>query len=425
MKKARRVLALTLCIATMLTGVYALEAVSSKNTSYVMEDGVMVTVDTSDVNLDSDIDAAMTKEDVSSNFVHYASGESRVALPNMVAGSSDETAVSNVVGMVLDLYTKQPIANAKINANGVELVSTDKDGRFQIVNLPDGKYDWEVSADGYKNGTYLNYVVTNAGGTNIFEFKICDDREFFVNRDTLHEYVGECAQEESLDELAASGMRATRKPNNPMSSIPTAYSTVKVYHDGITETVDRQEYVYHTVASEQYSPAYYSGLNMSDTDILQVYAAQALICNTYIEALQKVYIKHSGYDVCAPGCHAYDTTQNYSILPKALSAMFVNANGAPSTVILYYKPSSSTYQYLMTEWFSSCKNKGTIDHPDNWPGVTAKSCSDLFTGAGGHRRGYCQSGAAKKALNGNKAVDIAKYYFTNSGQGFSKLVTRS
>ena len=47
-------------------------------------------------------------------------------------------------------------------------------------------------------------------------------------------------------------------------------------------------------------------------------------------------------------------------------------------------------------YFSSCGGNETITYGSSAPYIRAKSCSDLTSGAGGHRWGMCQMGAAKK-----------------------------
>ena len=40
-------------------------------------------------------------------------------------------------------------------------------------------------------------------------------------------------------------------------------------------------------------------------------------------------------------------------------------------------------------------------------------CTDIATGAGGHRYGLCQMGAALRAKNGDSASNILLYYYTD------------
>lgn len=54
----------------------------------------------------------------------------------------------------------------------------------------------------------------------------------------------------------------------------------------------------------------------------------------------------------------------------------------------------------------------TIDHSTQ-PALKAVSCTDIATGAGGHRYGLCQMGAALRAKNGDSASNILLYYYTD------------
>lgn len=47
------------------------------------------------------------------------------------------------------------------------------------------------------------------------------------------------------------------------------------------------------------------------------------------------------------------------------------------------------------------------------PALKAVSCTDIATGAGGHRYGLCQMGAALRAKNGDSASNILLYYYTD------------
>lgn len=163
-----------------------------------------------------------------------------------------------------------------------------------------------------------------------------------------------------------------------------------------------------------------------NNDLFQIYCAQALVTNTYIEFGQKIYIRYDGeYDIEAGQDHEFNPTVTYETIVKGVSGLFYKINGKPNTVIIYYKPSENTYRYLCAEWFSSCYNKGTVDHFNNWDGVKGISCKDYFLGYGGHQRGYCQSGGTQLiVVEGERAVPAAKHYFTDVDHDFAPLVAR-
>lgn len=75
---------------------------------------------------------------------------------------------------------------------------------------------------------------------------------------------------------------------------------------------------------------------------------------------------------------------------------FYTSGGKSKTDIVMYKPSSTTYDYIWGAFFSSCSGNGTKDHSTQ-PALKAVSCTDIATGAGGHRYGLCQMGAALRA----------------------------
>ena len=127
---------------------------------------------------------AFTQEDLNDNFKNYATGESRISLPKTYLDGAVETA--NVVGIVLDLQEKTPIEGATVAANGDVLVSTDCNGRFQIVNMPDGKYTWTVTASDYFDAQYKNYFVDHFEGANIYTFYIDDEKSIMKDRDLVH-----------------------------------------------------------------------------------------------------------------------------------------------------------------------------------------------------------------------------------------------
>lgn len=141
-----------------------------------IEDDAVVRMDNSGITLIGKNNPVFKQDDIDTNFVNYASGESRNTLPNVYTGIDSE--VSNVVGVVLDFETDEPIGEAIVSANGNDIVVTDIDGRFQITNMPDGIYDWTIQADGYQDGIYENYVVTSAGGTNIYRFYLSKEMEY-------------------------------------------------------------------------------------------------------------------------------------------------------------------------------------------------------------------------------------------------------
>lgn len=141
-------------------------------------------IDRSTVKLMADT-PAVTQKDLEQNFMNYAEGESTVTFPTIPTGSSGEPG-ANVVGVVLEFETEAPVSNAAVAVDGQAVAVSGEDGRFQITNIPNGTYDWTVTAAGYEESRYLNYSVDYLDGANIFTFYISRDEVFFEDRETLH-----------------------------------------------------------------------------------------------------------------------------------------------------------------------------------------------------------------------------------------------
>ena len=113
------------------------------------------------IPLEAGVSSAVLQSDIDNKFNGYADKSATRVYPE-----GENT--SNVVGVVVDFSKNRLIRGAKIYLNGKYVVSTGQDGRFQIKNLPDGVYDWDVTAMGYKAAEYNNYTVHHDSGTNIF-----------------------------------------------------------------------------------------------------------------------------------------------------------------------------------------------------------------------------------------------------------------
>lgn len=166
----------------------------------------------------------------------------------------------NVVGMVFDMSNDIPITNATIHINGSN-IHVDENGRFQIPNMPDGKYDWVISADGYETAEYLNYEIDVAGGTNIFTFYLSKDEQIQKDRDI------EMSQERCENSSEVANLNSNIIDTQAMSTVPTVSSTVKVYYNGAIREVSRKEYVRGVVAGEAYSADWYAERGLSTAQI--------------------------------------------------------------------------------------------------------------------------------------------------------------
>ena len=352
----------------------------------------------------------VTEADLNDNFANYASNRG-VSMMNLSENISNTV---NVVGMVFDMSNDIPITNATIHINGSN-IHVDENGRFQIPNMPDGKYDWVISADGYETAEYLNYEIDVAGGTNIFTFYLSKDEQIQKDRDI------EMSQERCENSSEVANLNSNIIDTQAMSTVLTVSSTVKVYYNGAIREVSRKEYVRGVVAGEAYSADWYAERGLSTAQIRQYYCVQAEAANTLAVYFQKVETsKHSRYDVCAQThCQHYDPVQTTAEIIAAADLIFYSTGVCQ---VLMYEPSAGSYNYMCPFYFSSCGGNGTITYGSSAPYIRAKSCSDLTSGAGGHRWGMCQMGAAKKAKNGSACEDILTYYYSDCDTEFCRMV---
>lgn len=291
-------------------------------------------------------------------------------------------------------------------------IQTDSDGRFQITNMPSATYDWTIAADGYMKGDYLNYSVDSEGGAVIFTFYIQPDKETFVDREEIFNHEHD-ADEHSLNAEVNSNSLLTQATTNAMSSTPSLRSYINVYYNGQVRGIDRQQYLYTVVSSELYDVSWYTARGLTSSQVSNLYIAQAITSNTFVEYTISVYSNHSNYDVCSTSdCQVYDPTKVTQAAINAVSSIFEYINASWYVPLILYRSSGSSYDYVYGAFGSSCNGQGTRTHSSQ-PALQAKSCTDLATGSGGNRYGLCQMGAAQKAKSGYSATSIVNYYFTN------------
>lgn len=351
----------------------------------------------------------INQTDYAEGFQNYALSEATVDLTSRLR-ILPKGKPANVVGVVKDFDTEKMISNAVISVNGNAVVTTGEDGRFQIKNIPSGKYNWEISATGYTAANYNNYDVDSADGTTIFTFyvnrdyAICQDREKVV-----HDEEGQTVPPDTVD-MGSYMISATARS---MSSIPSVNNTVKVRYNNKTQDVNRETYIYTVLSSELYGTSYYTDKGLTSNQTTQLYQAQAVAANTFLEYAMSVYSNHSSYDVCSSECcQVYDPTKVTEAAIDATADIFFTQSGKAVTKVVLHKSSSAKYDYIWGAFFSSCKGEGTKTHSTE-PALQAVSCTDIATGAGGHRYGLCQMGAAKRAKDGKTSSSILLYYYTD------------
>ncbi|MDE6108001.1 MAG: carboxypeptidase regulatory-like domain-containing protein [Oscillospiraceae bacterium] len=360
--------------------------------------------------LDEIDNLTFTKADYLNDFRSYADDSSTINLLTTYFIAEG----ANVVGIVLDCETSKPVVGAEIHVmgdNNVNLVfSTDKQGRFQITNMPNAKYDWMILAPNYVDATYKAYDVDSHDGTTIFTFYISSNRAIVKNRNEI----GNQSDAHKLETDALLPQQATPIMEMSMSTPPEVEPLITVYYNNAIKEVKRQEYLYTVLSSELYNANYYESFGLSDNAITQLYAAQAVAANTFVEYVQNVYSNHGneGYDVCSTECcQAYDstkvTTQAIGVVGNYVRVLDLT-NGLRYRVVLY-KPTNKTYDYIWGSYFSSCGSKGTQTH-NTEPALIGKACTDLTNGVVQKGYGMCQMGAAQKAKDGYTYNQILNYY---------------
>lgn len=328
----------------------------------------------------------------------------------MNEGASDS---ANVVGVVLDFKTEKPISEATIYANNQKIVTSGKDGRFQITNMPNGEYDWQISAPGYEDSRYLNYLVDGSDGANIFKFCLDTDNPIIVDREGFHHGEQEIPPESSVD------LGTYEASTLSMSSVPTVRSDVDIVD--IANPVPRDEYIYTVLSSELYSTSWYTTRGLTSAEVEQLYVAQAIAANTFLEYAQSVYTSHGSDDVCTTThCQVYDPTRVTQAAIDATDDIFYTVGGEPATIVTFYEPTYNSYNYIWGAFFSDCNNLGTRTHSTE-PALVAVPCTDLTSGADGHRYGMCQMGAAQLAKDGYVAGEIIDYYYHSCDTEFCPL----
>lgn len=354
----------------------------------------------------------ITRKDFEEGFQNYALSDATVDFAaDMCAYSGSEPA--NVVGVVKDYDTEEMIPGAAVSVDGETVVVTGEDGRFQIKNFPSGVYDWQVSAAGYHTADYSNYDVDYADGTTIFTFYISDD--FAVHKDREEVLQGDKCEQSMVSEAAEGGECAAPAAVSAMTAPPEISSWIKVYYNGKVNYVGREQYIYTVLSAEVYSASHYEAWGLTAAQRIEFYMAQAIVANTYAEYKIIVDHKHAsdGYDVCSTSCcQNYDPTKVTQEAINATSYIFYSVGDVEACDMIMYKPSTATYKYAFTEFFSDCNNQGTITVPGR-PYSIGVSCTDLHDAYDGHGRGMCQMGAAKLAKDGKSKSQILSYYFTD------------
>ena len=359
-------------------------------------------------------DNTVTNEDMQTHFAHYAENDATVDISDRI-NTVHLNEPANVVGVVIDHETDELIAGAKVIINGDYIVTTGSDGRFQIRNLSSDTYDWSIEAPGYCKASYLNYEVDHYGGTNIFTFEISKNKSLVKDR------VDVMARRSGNGLEAATSTSVSDAINATASFNPSARLNVKVasYSSGWTSTysMNRFNYIVGIISGELSPPRYFINEGLTENQVWQLYVAEGIAANSYLEYCMSVEPRHTTIPVCDSGncCQNYDGTAKNELMLDAASLIVQSLPiGGYSSEILFYSPSNNQLDYMLAAHFACCNNKGTYD----WPGQPAlrrvENCTDLVqTTPLSRGYGMCQMGAAYLAKTGYNAMDILHYYYTD------------
>lgn len=355
---------------------------------------------------------AFTDEDIAKGFYNYADYDSVHNYYDANGGRA--------VGVVYDELTEEFVKNAWVE--NLELgfkVKTDKNGRFEVDNLPDGEYTWIVKAPGYKGSTYAEYPVNQIFGASIYSFALSSKRtissNFKAERTMTPDFeADDLAAKAEKDAAVAAAAAGTGDVSitSTHSGWPVIVNFTVMYNNVIySPTMDN--YLYYVVANELWAPtsSLYSGI--SSAAMLQGFKSQAVTARTYADYMTRIYNKHSGYDLCATThCQVYNPSYTNQTTIDA-----VNGTTNQMMLVIYNWPTYD-YDYVEAVFSASClgytKNNETV-----WGG-TARSylrgvpCPyDLRpTLDSGHNVGLCQDGAMGYAKAGYNYIDICGHYFT-------------
>lgn len=385
---------LLLCLA--MVGLFALVAFAA--TSKTNEFGEIVKISQKEVQ-------AFNEKDIEKGFYNYADYD---AVMNI-----NDANGSQVVGVVYDEDTEDYVKNAWIE--NLELgfkVKTDKNGRFEIQNMPDGEYTWIVKAPGYKGSTYASFPVVKAFGATIYRFALSDDRT--INSNLKMDKMAKQTHDHEADEVKTT--KASNSGEVSINSTHTGWPTIvnfSVMYNNVIYRPKMDNYLYYVVASELWAPtsSLYSGITTDK--LLQGFKAQAVTARTYADYMTRIYNKHSGYDVCSTTCcQVYNPSYTNQLTIDA-----VNGTTNQMMLVIYNWP---TFDYDFVEAVFSASCLGSTKNNEAVWGGTARSylrgvpCPyDLRpTLDSGHNVGLCQDGAIGYAKNGYTYIQICTHYFT-------------
>lgn len=366
---------------------------------------------------------SFNQSDYDSNFVDYADMGATVVLPMPLDKDGE---ISNVVGTVFCKETNEVIANAVVNVETTEdgeivSVTTDNSGRFHILGLPGGFYNWTLNSADYYDAQYTGYDVCE-GTTTIFTFYMSAqeilERESFCYQELYSDdevaIDSDRSMEAEIEEEGDTTFSFSEVPN--LSSFTVGVGANSSGNGGTATEVYRSSYLTHVVPNEAIgSWICKNTYKMTDSQIKQYYAAQAVAACSFIEWAVYGDAKHSAYTVCdTSNCQRYDPTSTNVYAVEALGLIYDSFGGDTYYTIMLYKPTSKTYDYVYPAYFKQCTGE-TKTHSTR-PELQSVSCSDIdgtHSSYSGNGWGLCQKGAAQMAKDGSTYIEILQHYYTN------------
>lgn len=374
-----------------------------------------------------------TDEDVEKNFEDYAD----VSYTSPTTLSQEETKLSNVVGTVFDKENSKPVEGVKIFVNDEEMAETDKSGRFQIRNLPDGLYNWKLLKEGYYQAEYNGYGVNAIWGASIFNFHISKDKTivetgFSVDDDILMsesdvkneiEEPDKNKAEAKKEELFFEEIDSSEK-EEILKSVQVQLPIIRVmYPNG---TINRPAYDYYVsvvISNELYHPnnlsKYYPN-DMTYEQYVELFKAGAVAARTFAASRVNIWSDHhsDGYDLCSDDCcQKFNPTERFEIAIRAVkSTTYRNME----EVITY------DGEIIQAAYFSFCNGK-TLSSKEvtsfAHPYLVSVSCPyETHSGYFGEGYGLCQFGASRFAYHGYSWTSILKHYYTGTSLNYAYTV---
>lgn len=331
-----------------------------------------------------------TPEDAAGNFADYAS--SKLEYNMSTYSSITNQPAATIVGKIYDNRTYAPITNATVRIVDLDAeIQVDSKGAFEFSGVPEGQYSIAILANGYISALYKNMPAYSSSGAEFYYLPLSMDEELSFDYNATKDPTGNSDYIQPLNETAE-----PRTTSYSLKSYTVNYKG-NIYSFGN----NINEYLYFVVPTEMYFRG--SQAQMSDTQKLEAYKAQAVASRGYADAKVRQGSTHSanGYSLCSE-------THCQVFVPYYTNANAIKAVNATSNQVMTYDGYRSP-----TEFHASC-NGTTTNYPI--PGNTStsyvKTCVTHSVYVNSHNRGMCQTGAAIMASTGKTYRQILDHYYS-------------